>query len=175
MCFLLFPASRNCLCALACSPPCPQTTTTSLQPLLFWFWLSCLPLSLQKTLVIALGPLGLCRVILPIWRSLIQSHLQRPLCRVKHRIHWFWGLDKDGEGDGSVPYLPGSSGNAGAVQAEGIIGICQRILSLSKSSNHLCLVVHAHSAYYVFPLLHFLVNDSLIFHLSLSLQRRSSR
>ena len=101
-CFLEFPASRGHLHALVCGP---RPATASLPSLLFCFWLSGLHLSFKNPLVIALGPPGLSRITSPIWRCLIWSHLQSPLCRAKYHIHWFWGLDVDmgrGEGDGSA-------------------------------------------------------------------------
>lgn len=102
-CLLAFPPSRGRLHALVSGP---RPANASLPSLIFCFWLSGLRLSLKKTPVIGLDPPGLSRIISPIWRWLIWSHLQSPLGRVKYHIRWFWGLDVDmgwGEGDGSAP------------------------------------------------------------------------
>ena len=147
----------------------PRPATASLWSLLLGFWLSCLPLWLKKDPCDCTGPSKIIQDKLSHLRILnLMTSAKSPSpckisCSLVLGIRHGWGQEA-----AVLLCLPQSSGNLGMVHQSGE-WVPARGHSHYQSLQAI-FVVSAHSACYLFPLLHFPVNDSLLFHLSLSLE-----
>ena len=165
-CVLALSSFQRHLQALAYGP---RAATVSLWSLLLRFRVSCLPLWLKKDPCDSTGPSRIIQDKLSHLRilNLMTSAKAPSPCKVPYSlvlgIRHGWGA---GGGSACLSTTVFWEFGDGQIRVE---SGC-----LPEDTHYQTLqtifVVSAHSACYLFPLLHFPVNDSLLFHLSLSLE-----